>query len=36
MTGLRQRLDGILNKDLTEFNKLLSDNNIKTVIKSAL
>jgi photosystem II stability/assembly factor-like uncharacterized protein len=36
MTGLRQRLDRILNTDLPAFNKLLSDNNIKTVIKSAL
>jgi hypothetical protein len=35
MTGLRQRLDQILNRDLTEFNKLLADNNIKTVIKAA-
>jgi len=36
MTGLRQRLDQIVNRDLVEFNKLLSDNNIKTVIKSDL
>jgi len=36
MTGLRQRLNRILNRDLAGFNKLLSDNNIKTVIKSAL
>ena len=36
MTGLRQRLDTILNRDLAGFNKLLSDNNIKTVIKSGL
>lgn len=36
MTGLRQRLDAILKTDLPGFNKLLSDNNIKTVIKSAL
>jgi hypothetical protein len=36
MSGLRQRLDGILKTDLPGFNKLLSDNNIKTVIKSAL
>jgi len=36
MTGLRQRLDTILKTDLPGFNKLLSDNNIKTVIKSAL
>ena len=36
MTGLRQRLDRILNRDLAEFNKLLADNNITTVIKAAL
>jgi len=36
LSGLQQRLDGVLNKDLTGFNKLLSDNNIKTVIKPAL
>ena len=36
MAGLRQRLDKILNTDLTGFNKLLSENNIKTVIKPAL
>jgi photosystem II stability/assembly factor-like uncharacterized protein len=36
MSGLRQRLDAILKTDLPGFNKLLSDNNIKTVIKSAL
>ena len=36
MTGLRQRLDRIVNTDLAGFNKLLSENNIKTVIKSAL
>lgn len=35
MTGLRQRLDGVLNKDLAAFNKLLSDNSIKAVIKPA-
>jgi hypothetical protein len=33
MIGLRQRLDRILNRDLPGFNRLLSDNNIKTVIK---
>jgi photosystem II stability/assembly factor-like uncharacterized protein len=32
LAGLRQRLDGVLSKDLTTFNKLLVDNNIKTVI----
>jgi hypothetical protein len=32
LAGLRQRLDGVLSKDLTTFNKLLADNNIKTVI----
>jgi hypothetical protein len=32
LAALRQRLDDVLNKDLTAFNKLLSDNNIKTVI----
>ena len=32
MAGLRQRFDGVLNKDLAAFNKLLSDNG-KTVIK---
>ena len=35
LAGLRQRLDDVLSKDLTTFNKLLSDNNIKTVIKPA-
>ena len=29
---LRQRLDDVLSKDLTTFNKLLADSNIKTVI----
>jgi hypothetical protein len=32
LAALRQRLDDVLSKDLTTFNKLLSDNNIKTVI----
>jgi photosystem II stability/assembly factor-like uncharacterized protein len=32
LAGLRQRLDDVLSKDLTTFNKLLVDNNIKTVI----
>ncbi|HXS02222.1 MAG TPA: hypothetical protein VN724_16740, partial [Pyrinomonadaceae bacterium] len=36
LSGLQKRLDGVLNKDLVVFNKLLSDNNIKTVIKPAL
>lgn len=31
--ALRARLDGVLNQDLPAFNKLLADNNIKTVIK---
>jgi len=33
LSGLRQRMDGVLNQDLPAFNKLLSDSNIKTVIK---
>ena len=33
LVELRQRLDVVLNRDLPAFNKLLSDNNIKTVIK---
>ena len=33
LSGLRQRMDGVLNQDLPVFNKLLSDSNIKTVIK---
>jgi hypothetical protein len=32
LAGLRQRLDVILNQDLTAFNKLLVDNNIKSTI----
>ena len=32
LTSLRQRLDAALNQDLVTFNKLLTDNNIKTVI----
>ena len=36
LSGLRQRLDSVLHRDLVGFNKLLSDNNVKTVIKSAL
>ena len=35
LAGLRQRFDDVLSKDLTAFNKLLVDSNIKTVIKSA-
>jgi hypothetical protein len=30
---VRQRLDGVLSQDLTTFNKLLADSNIKTTIK---
>jgi len=33
LAALRQRLDGVLSQDLTTFNKLLVDSNIKTVIK---
>jgi hypothetical protein len=33
MAGLRQRMDEVLRQDLPAFNKLLADNNIKTVIK---
>ena len=33
MAGLRQRMDEVLKQDLPAFNKLLADNNIKTVIK---
>jgi photosystem II stability/assembly factor-like uncharacterized protein len=33
--GLRQRVDDVLSKDLTAFNKLLADSNIKTTIKPA-
>jgi len=33
LVGLRQRLDEVLKQDLPAFNKLLADNNIKTVIK---
>jgi len=33
LAGLRQRLEDVLSKDLTAFNKLLVDSNIKTVIK---
>ena len=32
LAGLRQRLDDALSKDLTTFNKLLVDSNIKTII----
>jgi photosystem II stability/assembly factor-like uncharacterized protein len=32
LAGLRQRLADVLNRDLTSFNKLLVDNNVKTVI----
>jgi hypothetical protein len=35
LTGLRQRLDDVLNRDLTAFNKLLAESNIKTIIKPA-
>jgi photosystem II stability/assembly factor-like uncharacterized protein len=31
--GLRKRLDDVLSQDLTTFNKLLADSNIKTTIK---
>ncbi len=33
LAELRQRLDDVLNKDLTAFDKLLADNNVKTVVK---
>jgi hypothetical protein len=33
--GVRQRFDSLLSQDLTTFNKLLSDSNIKTVIRPA-
>jgi hypothetical protein len=33
LAELRQRLDQVLNKDLTAFDKLLVDNNVGTVIK---
>jgi photosystem II stability/assembly factor-like uncharacterized protein len=33
LTGLRQRMDDVLKQDLPAFNKLLADNNVKTVIK---
>jgi len=32
LAALRQRLDDVLNRDLTAFNKLLADNNLKTII----
>jgi photosystem II stability/assembly factor-like uncharacterized protein len=35
LSAVRQRLDGVLSQDLTTFNKLLSDSNIKTVIRPA-
>ena len=35
LAGLRQQMDAALNQDVTAFNKLLADNNIKTVIKPA-
>jgi photosystem II stability/assembly factor-like uncharacterized protein len=35
LAGLRKRLDSVLGQDLTTFNKLLADSNIKTVIKPA-
>jgi hypothetical protein len=33
MAGLRHRMDEVLKQDLPAFNKLLADNNVKTVIK---
>ena len=33
LAGLQNRLDGVLKQDLPAFNKLLTDNNIKDVIK---
>ena len=33
LAELRQRLDDVLNRDLTAFDKLLLDNNVKTSIK---
>jgi hypothetical protein len=35
LTAVRQRLDAVLSQDLTAFNKLLADNNIKPPIKPA-
>jgi hypothetical protein len=35
LAGLRKRLDSVLGQDLTTFNKLLADSNIKTTIKPA-
>ncbi|HEU4837356.1 MAG TPA: hypothetical protein VFS90_23200 [Pyrinomonadaceae bacterium] len=35
LAGLRQRLDRVLSQDLTTFNKLLADSNLKTVIRPA-
>jgi hypothetical protein len=35
LAGVRQRLDDVLSKDLTAFNKLLAESNTKTVIKTA-
>jgi sensor domain CHASE-containing protein len=31
LTAVRQRLDAVLSQDLTAFNKLLTDNNIKPI-----
>ena len=36
LTDVKQRLDAVLKQDLPAFNKLLTDNNVKTTIKSAL
>jgi hypothetical protein len=33
LAAVRQRFDDVLSRDLPAFNKLLADNNIKTVIK---
>jgi photosystem II stability/assembly factor-like uncharacterized protein len=33
LAAVRQRFEGVLNQDLTAFNKLLADSNIKTTIK---
>jgi hypothetical protein len=36
LSGVKQRLDDVLKQDLPAFNKLLTDNNVKNTIKSAL
>ena len=36
LSPLRQRLDDVLSKDVNSFNKLLIENNVKTVIKVSL